>query len=248
MNDTAPKGTQYLDLAFAIANETCHYLQNGELTTEKLQKLIGDKNLIREIARKNAHEMLALVPDKVVQAKEILEKFFKEVFNEKVNLSKVSFPEREGMLVYCFNPRTKNEDEIMDAIAKKWGIDVYKYLSPVAKKIDRQNVQSRPKGPYAFCHTGEEEPDVKHRGKSYHDAIKEGFPFANAEEYLLMQAFHKYTTGHFMDIKGWTRTSSLWSDGNLVCGNYNSDESKLSLYSGYRDLRGSGDGPRELSL
>ncbi len=249
MSDTAqPKGTQYLDLASAIANETCHYLESGKISKTRLQKLVGDKTNIRKIARANAHAMLLLVSDHTVEAKKNLEKFFLEVFNYKVNLSKFVFPEKEGLPVYGFNPRKWNEDQILEAIVKKWGIDIYKYLSPVAEKINRQTEQVRPKGAYVFCHSGEDEPDKKHRNKSYDIATVEGFPFANTVEYMLMQAYHKWSTTNFMDVKGWTRTSSLWSGGSLVCGDFDSAGTELRLINGDRGSANSGDGPRELFL
>jgi hypothetical protein len=167
MSDIAqkPDGTQFLDLASSIANVTCHYLQDGGIDSDKLQKLIGDKKTITDIARKNAHEMLQLVPDKVVEVQNYLKKFFLEVFNFKVNFSNIKFPEHKYLSTYCFNPRKWNEDQIFAFICKKWGISAYKYLSPVAENIDRKSAQVRPEGPYLFCHSGENEPDARHLGR-----------------------------------------------------------------------------------
>lgn len=248
MNIAQPTGTQFLDFSSTVANETCRYLESGGITADRLQKLISDKNVVKSIARKNAHDLLQLVPDEIVQAKELLTKFYQEVFNLKINLSKYVFPCVDGMPVYCFNSRKLNTDQLLKAIVSKWGINSYSYMSPIAENIDRSSAQARPRVAYVFCHTGEEEPDAKHLGKSYDDAIAEKLIFANPEEYLLMQAYHRYTTGHFMDLKGWTRTSSLWSGGSLVLGFCNSDESRLRLGYGNRGLRDSDSGPREISL
>lgn len=240
-----PRGTQFLDLSSAIANEICHYLENGGLTTKKLQELIKQKTTIKKIARETAHQYLQLVPDEVVAAKELLEKYFLEVLKLKLNLAKVAFPEHEAVKAYMANPPQLNEDQIMEKFADMWGIDVYKWLDPVAKKINRNIEQKRPKGLYVFGHRGGDEPDDVHRNKSYNDAVKEGFPFASAKEYLLMTGFHKFTKDYFMDGDGWTRTSSLWSDGSLVNGDW---RGRLELDGG-SPYRGSpARGPRELFL
>jgi len=60
--------------------------------------------------------------------------------------------------------------------------------------------------------------------------------------------FHKWLNGKFMDVKGWTRTSSLWSAGGLVGGYWDSSNGLLGLYYGSRGDRGSGGGPRQLIL
>lgn len=42
--------------------------------------------------------------------------------------------------------------------------------------------------------------------------------------------------------------ATLWSDGNLVNGNFNADNSKLNLNNGNRDSRNPDNGPREKFL
>lgn len=247
MKDTAPTGTQYLDFAFAIANETCHYLQDGKITKDELQNLISNKTLIRDIAKENAHKFLHLSLVNPEAKKLIL--FFKEVFNEDIELGKIVFPKKDDFTICLFNPKTLSIDERLKLIEKKFGInETYKWLSPVKEKIDKKKEQSRPSVPYAFCVRDSAEPDTKHLGKSYDDAVAESMKFMNAEEYIIFQAYYKFIKGDFADKKGWTRTSSLWSDGNLVGGCWDSGNSKLRLDDGYRDFRDADFGPRELSL
>ncbi len=250
MNDTAqknPTGTQYLEFASAIANATCHYLQDGEIGKDELQRLIGDKTLIKSIAEKNADEFLKLV--RIPEEKQILVSFFKEVFNEEINLDKIVFPKKDDFTMCLFNPKTLTIDERLKLIEKKFGVnETYKYMSPVSQKIDLTKEQKRPTTPYAFCVRDSAEPDTKHLGKSYDDAIGEKMQFMNAEEYIIFQAYYKFVKKDWADKKGWTRTSSLWSDGYLVGGRWASDDTQLKLSDGFRGNRHTDNGPRELSL
>jgi len=185
-----------------------------------------------------------------VTIKKYLQNYFKEVFKLKFNLSKLKFPQKDGFNAYMVvSPQSQlNEDQIMNGFVKKWGIKVYKHLTPVAQKINRDAEQPRPEGLYIFAHRGGDEPDAQHLGKSYNVAKGENILFANAKEYLLITGFHKYLKGYFMDKEGWTRTSSLWSDVKSVHGYWGEGDGRLYLHCGRPDSSGSNNGPRELVL
>lgn len=255
MKDTAQKtnakqatGLQYFEFGNEVGMEICRYLQSGNLSVSEMQQLIGNKKKIREIARKIAHECLQLVAEETVECKSLLERYFAEVYDLKVDLARYNIPKVEGMPAYMAVPPQLDEDTIMEALKKKYGISLGRYKNPAAKNIDRSLEQRRPQGLYVFAHRGDDRPDEMYRGKSYNDAIAEKMTFANAKEYLLMTGFHKFTKGYFMDKQGWTRTSSIWSDGDLVDGGWDEGGSKLWLGSSDRDNRDSDDGPRELFL
>lgn len=227
------------------ANEICERIESGTIsfdwTLKNLQEIIeGKRGVTRDMVGWMKH----------------LKNYYKDVFGSKITLAENMFPQNPNFLTYMAVHPDLNEDEIMEAIQKffnkaKDTVNLYKYLDPVAKNINRnkeQKIQKRPSGLYIFAHRGGDEPDTEHRDKSYNDAVAGGLTFANAKEYLLMTGFHKYIKGYFMDKKGWTRTSSLWLDGDLVYGGWSEGGSELELYYGSVDYGGSDSGPRELFL
>ena len=246
--DTAQNPLQFMEFSQTVSMEICRYLQSGNISDQQLQELIGKKDDIKNIAKEIAHKYLQLVPDTIVASKELIERFYKEVFNHKVSLAKVIFPTQSGFSAYHYNTGRFNENQIMEAYKRKWGIDLYQWMSPSANKIDHSKDQTRPKAPYPFAHIGGDEPDTTHLGKSYDDAMAEKMIFANSVEYLLMTGLHKFEKDFFMDKKGWTRTSSLWSVGFLVLGGWDDSDHGLYLGSGLRGNRDSDDGPRQLIL
>ncbi len=240
----APTVLQLLGLANDVGTEVARYIVGGGMTKDRLQALpLEDR---KRIAREIAHQYLQLVPEPVQAAKELLAKFFQELFGMKIDLGKIHFPTREGFNAFMAVPPKLSEDQIMDAYRGKWGINLYKWMDPAAKKIDRSTEQERPKGLYVFAHRGGDEPDQEHLGKSYDDAMAAKMLFLNPKEYLLVTGFHRFTKDYFMDRKGWTRTSSLWSGGSLMGGYWGGGTSELGLDCGARDSRGSDYGPREL--
>jgi len=239
-----PEALELMDFSNDIGKSVCRYLIGGGISKESF-RLIKTSDADK-IAKRVSQEILKLVPEKILVAKELIECFYLEVFNHKVNLSRVVFPVKEGFKGFCYDTRKFNVDQIMAAYAKKWGISVYRYRDPAAKKIKHQ--QERPSGPYAFVHRGTDEPDIEHLKKSFDDARGVGFPFANAEEYLLMTGLNKFATGRFMDHQGRTRTSSLWSDGLVVNGRWYVRDDELVLGYSSRDSSNPARGPREIVL
>jgi len=174
----------------------------------------------------------------------LLEKFYREVLRKEVSFSNIIFPERNDVSGRMVVIPGLNFDEMMENIAKFFGCNEYRYM----KNDKIQKMQQRSSGVYAFAYGETDEPDDKHRNKSQNDALKEGFLFADHIEYVLMTAFYRFTKNKFMDVKGWTRTSSRWSTGDLVCGGWRSGGSRLDLGDG-NVVDSDGDaGPRELFL
>ena len=180
-------------------------------------------------------------------AKEI-ETYFCEVYGLTINLAGVAFPEKKGMHAFMAVPPNLNEDTIMKRLTTHFKVGTYAYRSPIANNIDRAMEQKRSKELYVFSHRGRAKPDTDHLVKSYNDAVKENMLFLNSLEYLLCIGFHMWKHGKCMDAKGWTRTSSLWSDGDLVDGGWDPSNRGLYLSSGNRDDRSPSSGPRELFL
>lgn len=180
---------------------------------------------------------------------ELIEQYFAEVLNYTLDLNGVVFPEKEGFATYMVVPSDLDEDQIFSRITTYFKVGQYAYQSPAASNINREVEQKRPQGLYVFAHCGGDEPDAKHLGKSYDDAMGQSMQFLNPKEYLLATGFHRFMNkDHFMDVKGYTRTSSLWSGGGLVGGGFVPGDGELGLRYGNRGNRRSGYGPRELFL
>lgn len=174
----------------------------------------------------------------------LLEKFYREVLRKEVLFSDIIFPERNDVTGRMVVIPELNFDEMIENIASFFNVNECRY-----KKNDNiQKMQQRPSGIYAFSYAETDEPDNKHCGKSQNDALKDCFLFADHIEYVLMTAFYKFTKGKFMDVKGWTSTSSRWSDGRLLDGRCHSGNFGLVLDDGDVDYSLLGRCPRELFL
>lgn len=181
-------------------------------------------------------------------AAEGVERFYAEVLGVKIDLTGTTFPERPSFSVYMAVVPGLSEDMVMSKITRHFSVNTYSYMSPISANINRSREQSRPSGLYVFAHVGGDEPDTEYLNKSYDDATDENMIFASPLEYLLMTSFHMWKHKKWMDQKGWTRTSSLWSDGGLVMGCFHPDDQDLCLAHGHRGYRSADDGPRELFL
>ena len=178
-------------------------------------------------------------------AADLLEKYFREVYGYTLDLTGVVFPEKEGFGAYMAVPPKLNEDAIASHLAGHFKVDMYSWKTPIATNLNRELEQKRPQGLYVFAHRGGDEPDDIHRNKSYDDAMGQNLTFLNPKEYLLASGFHRYTKKYFMDRNGWTRISSLWSDGYLVNGYWSDAYTGLCLSYGDRDNHAPDDGLRE---
>ena len=243
-------------------------------TTAKFFRLMEKEGIVlkdfqqvvdNKLARKNLCEFIKKIcPDFITKTKlniltqiPLLEKYYQEVYGIKLNLSEIVFPEHPDFPAVMVDDLSQDEDKIMDCIQKYFNktespVNLYKYKNPVAENIDRESeklqVRTLQSGLVVFAHTGQNEPDTIHRNKSYNIAVSENLTFAKYREYLRMTGFHKYTKGYFMDKKGWTRTSSLWTDGFLVFGYWHDGYAKLSADFGLVDITNLNTGPRQLFL
>ncbi len=251
-NNTAPSGTQYLDFASSVANETCHYLQESNITSKDLQDLIEDKEKIRSIALKNADDYLHLVSREQI-IRETLQQFFLDVFECALDFSHIKFPERKGFPMYMVNPGGFTVGHILNVINAKWGGGE----TNIINAADYITEQKRPKSVYAFAYVGEKFPDEKHLGKSYNQAIQSGFLFASAEEYLYMQAFNKYRNGCWLDRISnvndahWTKLSTckrVTTKNYVLAGPLLFESGGISFLSCYADSNDPEAGPREIVL
>jgi len=253
-NSTPATPGEILQISHAVEGEVMRILVEGKLSHPQAEEILrqkGAQSKIKLLAGEMVKTFLGVEVDMHAKERESLQKFFKEVLNETVDLSETIFPKKqEGFAKHMVIPSELRgkEDLVAERGTKKFGVGLYRYQNPIAKNIDRGLEQKRPEGSYAFAHRGGDEPDIEHLGKSYDDAMSANIVFANPLEYLLMTLYHKWLHDKWMDVKGWTRTSSLWSDGGLVSGSWNSDDRELELGNGYRDYRGAGRGPRQLVL
>ncbi len=222
----------------------------GRMPDATAKRILGSKTKFQKLVQRFAKDLsIPLVDEHVMKQISLLVDFYKRVLGiNKPEIAELTFPQREEFRTFMVGGLASDEDQIMEAYKKKWGINSYRWMEPAASKIDRKSEQKRPSGLYVFAHRGGDEPDQTHLGKSYDDAMAANMIFMNSKEYLLATGLHRFTKEHFMDVKGWTRTSDLWSDGDLVIGSWSSDDSRLYLGYGNRDRRRPDGGPRELVL
>lgn len=185
----------------------------------------------------------------------LLEKYYQEVYGITLDLSEIVFPENQEFSSIMVDDLSQDEDQVMDCIKnyfnkKESPVNLYKYKNPVAENIDRESeklqIRQLQSGLVVFAHKGGDEPDLLNM--SYNTAVENKIQFAKYREYLRMTGFHRFIKGYFMDRKGWTRTSSKWTDGYLVDGYW--DDGRARLYAGpsFVGLARSNGGPRQLFL
>ncbi len=251
---TSKQEVRIADLAaIAARNATAIALEQIMLDGDTAQvKIITEGGQFQELLKPEFEKAVIAALNKLSgrrhAAADEIERFYAEVLGMKIDLAGVAFPEKPGFPSYMVVMPGLNEDAVMQKITKRFGVKAYAWTSPIAENIDRKVEQSRSQGLYVFAHVGGDEPDAQHLGKSYDDAMEAEMIFANPIEYLLITGFHMWKHGKWMDSKGWTRTSSLWSVGHLVGGRWLPHSRGLYLDDGDRDLRNPDGGPRELFL
>ena len=252
---TSNQTVRIAELASVVArNATYNALENVLLDKETAQeKIIAKGGEFQELLLPGMALLVAEVLNKLAGRKhpcaELLERYFHEVFGYTLDLTGVVFPEKEGFATYMAVPSDLDEDQIFSRITTYFKVGQYAYQSPVVSNINRDVEQKRPQGLYVFSHRGGDEPDAEYRNKSYDDATEMGMTFMSSKEYLLATGFHHWVNkDHFMDVNGWTRTSSLWSGGRLVLGGWDPSDGDLYLSYGFRGFRRPDSGPRELVL
>ena len=249
---------QILDIQYSIG------LALRKMPEAQAKKILSNKKELQKLVGRVCKELqIPVQNERAIAAIPLLENYYKKVFGLDIpEIAEVEFPEHFSLHAsMAVSPKLPDEDGMMDAFKeffskkKNNGVsdaafNLGKYMSPVAKKIDRASeaLQQRPSGLYVFAHSNEDEPDAKHRNKSYDNAVAEKLTFAKANEYLLIWGYKRFAEGKNMDTQGWTRTASLWSDGDLVGGGWSESYSGLCMSYGDRDCRNASYGPRELFL
>lgn len=101
---------------------------------------------------------------------------------------------------------------------------------------------------YIFAYAGGLNPDDRHLGKSFKDAVDEKLPFTNLKEYLLVTGFQRWKHGRWMDDErgGFTITSSQ-SDSCPLCCHFSHHYNKLIIMPTTRGGCDGSAGPREVS-
>lgn len=252
---TAKQVVRFGDLAsIPLRDAIAEAAKNLGITTEEAQTCLtnkGDEFQARlkqplEILLKN---LLSEMIGRRHSAATDLEQYFKEVFGVVIDLTRARFPEKEGFPVYMVVPKSlqKNEHLVLVLLGRYFCCKITSWENSFTE-IDRKTKQRRPKYTYVFAHRGGDEPDVEHLGKSYNDVASAKIVFANPLEYLLMTGFHMWKHKKWMDQKGRTCASSLWTDFCSVCCFFRHEEKMLYLSFGERDDRHPDNGPRELFL
>jgi hypothetical protein len=136
----------------------------------------------------------------------------------------------------------KASEKTSEILAKARSLfDVYVYDE---KDIDA--VFPAPKKDITVSFKKSIEPDEEHRNKSYNDFMSEkDTSYMTMRQYLLLCIYVWETEKQHLDVIGWTRTSSLWSDGRLVDGYWFGGLSGLRLDDGSVGNRNSDCGPRQ---
>lgn len=109
--------------------------------------------------------------------------------------------------------------------------------------------QSRPDGTYVVGYRGGIEPDLEHRKKSYDIAMGQGLIFLNPKERLIAELRYAVPDGVYLnrhlDVRGWTITSSLASDGYAFDARWHPGNRGFRVTGCYRSYADPGCGPRE---
>lgn len=181
----------------------------------------------------------------------IIIKMYDEVFGVDVNeLTEMSFNDagwdaNKFPRINAVSPKI-NEDQMVEAICKKFSKTNYRYMNPMATKIE--GMALRDTGLYLSAHTDQDRADEIHRGKSYNTAKKELLIFSNPKEYIADQALRLFTEKPMLDIVGWARLDAKWPDGSLVVGRAGDDGAGLRLSRGLVTCEDPEDGVRERFL
>lgn len=247
MKDTAkPRPAtngQLLEIGNAVSGKVVKLLAERGFSFDQAKFAIESvgKTKIADLAQQLTEGIFELAPaDATARYKKDLETFFLKVYGLSLDLSEILFPHREGCDHYMVRPAGLDADAIFAGF-EKLNLPKSKYMSGsiLAKK---KYEQQRPAIMYPFAHTGDAEPDADHRGKSYDDFIAEGATYMTIDEYMLVHQFMWWKFNIHLDVKGWTRTSTLDSVGDVMGGGWFCGRFRLGC--GYRGLRHSGFGPR----
>jgi hypothetical protein len=170
-----------------------------------------------------------------------IEKFFVEVFGLKYELDYVPFPQVAGAPCYMLSA------ECVPFSTQQMWDKVITWAKPKDKYVwsNLSTEMQTPQPLKVFAHRGGDEPDSEHLNKSYDQSKAEKLDIVDVRDYILITAFHMWKHKKWMDAIGWTRLDSLWSDGGIVSGDFDSQSGRLCLDDDYRVNRHPNAGPRE---
>ncbi len=145
------------------------------------------------------------------QEKLQLEKYYKTVFDYTIDWKKFKLPEKTDRLQHLvIKPKEMTANHIFYGITACKSF-IFKKRIKIIEDIDKAltlfTCQPRPSDDYAWADEGGQRPDVIHRGKSYEQAIKEGFPFMGPVEYMLSNAEYEFRNKRTYDERSLTRLS-----------------------------------------
>lgn len=214
------------------------------------KRILGNKTAFQKFIQAIAKELeIPMQSEEVIRQLNLIIAFYKEVCDTDVSF--ILETEKEIVLEGEFQTlgliiSSLSINDMMEAYKKKWKINLSQYS-------DTRNIEDRQARPEAdfqlFTHRGGETPDRKFLGLSFNQYIATPETFANAKEYIAMQGYAKFAPGgDWLDRRGWTKTTSCWSDGKLVYGGWDSDYSRLGLFWGNLSDRFPESGPRQLVL
>jgi hypothetical protein len=214
------------------------------------KRILGNKTAFQKFIQAIAKELeIPMQSEEVIRQLNLIIAFYKEVCDTDVSF--ILETEKEIVLEGEFQTlgliiSSLSINDMMEAYKEKWKINFFQY-SDTGKIEDRQ---TRPEADFQlFTHRGGETSDKKFLGLSFNQYIAMPETFVNAKEYIAMQGYAKFAPGgDWLDPRGWTKTTSCWSGGKLVGGDWHSDFSTLRLGWDYLRDQDAGKGPRQLVL
>ncbi len=141
----------------------------------------------------------------------LLEKYFLDVYGLTTDLSQFRFPALAGLPGYMAVPPELSISAIIDGIKKTYAVEVDTVGRDV-KDFKDHHSQERPNSLYAFIHRDQESADPILNGKDILRISAANTKSATLKEYLLINGFHRFTKGRFMNgpQHNSTVTSSFW--------------------------------------
>ena len=201
-SDSDGKMNHFLDVCGAA-------YRAANLSTRRKQQLNEDPDFsdaLKVLIEKHSVQGHTLIDEMV--------KFYWEVFRYKLDITGLAFPPVKGFPFGMTIPADfRDYGQIFARIAHHpFPVYLpYSWGEEVKAGIDLGAEQKRPSETYCFLFRGGDTPDECHANESYDQAMKKGFPFLNATEYLLIQAFLCWSGLQTLDRhKSYTITSSLW--------------------------------------
>ncbi len=229
-----------------IAGFTVATVLKSVKTFGQAKALLDDKANLGKNIRKSLKVVEPTEDVRITAYKKDIEKFFFETYGQTVDLSNIAF--KDSWAHFMVNPSNLTSDGIYEKF-KKLELSASKYVNDsidAKRSGGKAHEPTRPKVLYSFGHKGGDEPDKDHLGESYDQFSVDGKNYMTINEYMLTYQFMWWKFKTKLDKKGWTRTSTLGSDGRVMNGFSNGDWFKLIW--NFRVGQHSVSGPREVDV